>query len=82
MTNVLRYNGTLYVRTVKDLYTFVPKTNIFEQSQFVGNKVNETWTILRTILPFDDQIITTNNYSIKTTKNGKTEVISPLYRTR
>ena len=80
VTNVLRYNGTLYVRTVIDFYTFVPKTNIFEQSQFVGNKVNEPG-LLKTILPFDDQIITSNTSSIKTTKNGKTEVISPLYRT-
>jgi hypothetical protein len=80
VTNVLRYNGTLYVRTVIDFYTFVPKTNIFEQSQFVGNKVNEPG-MLKTILPFDDQIITSNTSSIKTTKNGKTEVISPLYRT-
>jgi hypothetical protein len=77
--NVLRHNGTLYVSTVRDLYTFVPKTNVYEQSQFVGNNVNE---IGRSILPFDDQIITTNNYTIKTTKNGKTEVISPIYRTR
>ena len=78
VVDVLRHNGTLYVRTVKDLFTFVPKTNIFEQSQFVGNKVNDLGNP-KTILPFDDQIITTNNYSIKTTKNGKTEVISPLY---
>jgi hypothetical protein len=80
VTNVLRHKGTLYVRTVKDLYTFVPKTNVYEQSQFFGNKVNELG-LLKTILPFDDQIITTNNFSIKTTKNGKTEVISPLYHT-
>ena len=77
VTDVLRYNGTLYVRTFKDLYTFIPKTNVYQQSQFVGNNVDE---IGRSILPFDDQIITTNNFSIKTTKNGKTEVISPLYR--
>jgi hypothetical protein len=78
VTDVLRYNGTLYVRTFKDLYTFIPKTNVYQQSQFVGNNVDE---IGMSILPFDDQIITTNNFSIKTTKNGKTEVISPLYRT-
>ena len=78
VTNVLRHNGKLYVRTERDLYTFVPKTNIFEQSQFVGNKVNQG-SIKLEILPFDDQIITTNSLSsIKTTKNGKTEVISPI----
>jgi sigma-B regulation protein RsbU (phosphoserine phosphatase) len=80
VTNVLRHKGTLYVRTVKDLYTFVPKTTVFEQSKFVRNNVNEIGGP-RSILPFDDQIITTNNFSIKTTKNGKTEVISPLYHT-
>ena len=78
VTNVLRHKGKLYVRTERDLYTFVPKTNIFEQSQFVGNKVNQG-SIKLEILPFDDQIITTNSLSsIKTTKNGKTEVISPI----
>ena len=81
VVDVLRHNGTLYVRTVKDLFTFVPKTNIYEQSQFVGNKVNDITLVFKGILPFDDQIITTNNYTIKTSKNGKTEVISPLYRT-
>jgi len=81
VTNVLRYNGTLYVRTRTDLYTFVPKTNIYEQSQFVGNKAIQL-AINAEILPFDDQIITTNNFSIKTTKNGKTEVISSITRTR
>jgi hypothetical protein len=80
VTDVLRHNGTLYVRTVRDLYTFVPKTNIYEQSQFVGNKVNEL-SLSKATLPFDNQIITSNSFSIKTTKNGKTEVISPLYRT-
>ena len=53
VTNILRHNGTLYVRTVKDLYTFVPKTNVYEQSQFFGNKVNEIG-LLKTIFPFDD----------------------------
>jgi len=81
VTNVLRYNGTLYVRTRTDLYTFVPKTNIYEQSQFVGNKAIQL-AINAEILPFDDQIITTNIFSINTTKNGKTEVISPITRTR
>jgi hypothetical protein len=81
VTNALRYNGTLYVRTRTDLYTFVPKTNIYEQSQFVGNKAIQL-AINAEILPFDDQIITTNIFSINTTKNGKTEVISSITRTR
>jgi hypothetical protein len=31
-------------------------------------------------LKFDDQIITTNNYTVKTTKNRVTKIISPIYR--
>jgi sigma-B regulation protein RsbU (phosphoserine phosphatase) len=31
-------------------------------------------------LQFDDQVITTNNFTIKTTKNRVTKVISPIYR--
>jgi len=81
VSDVRRHNGTLYVRTRTDLYTFVPKTNIFEQSKFVRNNVNEI-ALAQSILAFDDQIITTNNFSIKTTKNGKTEVISPITRNR
>ena len=31
-------------------------------------------------MEFDDQIITTNNYTIKTTKNNVTKILSPIYR--
>lgn len=77
---VVRHNGVLYVRTSEDLYDLVPKNNVFEKSKFEANNVKELaqWN---TILPFDDQIITTNNYTIKATKNRKTIVVSPLYRT-
>ena len=76
---VLRHNGVLYVRSSEDLYDLVPKTSVYSQSKFEANNVNELgrWN---SILPFDDQIITTNNYTIKATKNRKTEVISPIYR--
>jgi hypothetical protein len=80
VTDVRRHNGKLYVRTALDLFDFIPKTTVFEQSKFIRNNVNEI-ARAQSILAFDDQIITTNNFSIKTTKNGITEVISPIYRT-
>lgn len=75
--NIKRYNGKLYVRTSKDLYDFVPKQKLDEQSVFIENDVNE---LGGSLLQFDDQVITTNNYTIKTTKNRVTKIISPIYR--
>jgi len=72
-----RIDGKLYVRTNKDLYDFVPKKSNNEESVFEKNNVNE---LGRQILKFDDQIITTNNYTIKTTKNRITKILSPIYR--
>ena len=72
-----RFDGKLYVRTSKDLYDFVPKKSNNEESIFEKNKVNE---LGRDVLKFDDQIITTNNYTIKTTKNRVTKILSPIYR--
>jgi hypothetical protein len=74
---IKRVDGKLFVRTGKDLYDFVPKTNINEQSVFEKNNINESGD---DILKFDDQIITTNNYTVKTTKNRVTKIISPIYR--
>ena len=73
-----RIDGKLFIRTNKDLFEFVPKKNINEESTFEKNNINELGS---DILKFDDQIITTNNYTIKTTKNKVTKVISPIYRT-
>jgi len=78
VTAIERIDGKLYVRTYKDLYDFVPKTNINEQSTFEKNNINELGS---DILQFDDQIITTNNFTIKSTKNRITKVVSPIYRT-
>lgn len=72
-----RIDGKLYVRTNKDLYDFVPKKSNNEESFFEKNNVNE---LGRQVLKFDDQIITTNNYTIKTTKNRITKILSPIYR--
>jgi ligand-binding sensor domain-containing protein len=74
---IKRIDGKLYVKTNKDLYDFVPKKNLNEQSVFINNNINELGD---DILKFDDQILTTNNYTIKTTKNRVTKVLSPIYR--
>ena len=78
VNSINRINGKLYVRTNKDLYDFVPKTNINGQSIFEKNNINELGS---DVLQFDDQVITTNNFTIKTTKNRVTKVVSPIYRT-
>ena len=78
VNSINRINGKLYVRTNKDLYDFVPKTNINGQSTFEKNNINELGS---DVLQFDDQVITTNNFTIKTTKNRVTKVVSPIYRT-
>ena len=78
VNSIDRINGKLYVRTNKDLYDFVPKTNINGQSTFEKNNINELGS---DVLQFDDQVITTNNFTIKTTKNRVTKVVSPIYRT-
>ena len=78
VNSIDRINGKLYVRTNKDLYDFVPKTNINEQSTFEKNNINELGS---DVLQFDDQVITTNNFTIKSTKNRITKVVSPIYRT-
>jgi hypothetical protein len=78
VNSIKRLDGRLFVRTNKELYDFVPKKNINEQSTFEKNNINELGDEM---MKFDDQIITTNNYTIKTTKNRVTKVVSPIYRT-
>ena len=77
VNSIQRIDGKLYVRTNKDMYDFVPKTNIKEQSTFEKNGINELGD---DVLKFDDQIITTNNFTIKITKNRVSKVLSPIYR--
>lgn len=72
-----RIDGKLYVRTNKDLYDLVPRTNLNGHTVFVNNNINE---LGGDVMKFDDQIITTNNYTIKTTKNRVTKILSPIYR--
>jgi ligand-binding sensor domain-containing protein len=78
VNTITRLGGKLYVRTNKDLFNLIPKNSITEQSIFKNNNVNELGS---DVMEFDDQIITTNNYTIKTTKNNVTKIISPIYRT-
>ena len=76
---IKRINGKLLIKTNQDLYDFVPKKSITGNSIFEKNHVDE---LGEQIIQFDDQIITTNNYTIKTTKNRVTKVLSPIYRSR
>ncbi|MDA0794729.1 MAG: SpoIIE family protein phosphatase [Bacteroidetes bacterium] len=75
--DILRSNGKLFVKTSDNLFEFKPRNSVYEKSEFKPNNVND---LGGDIIEFDDQIISTNNYDITATKNGKTEVISPLYR--
>ena len=76
--DILRSNGKLFVKTSENLFEFAPRNSVYEKSEFKPNNVNYFGA---DIIEFDDQIISTNNYDITSTKNGKTEIISPLYRT-
>ena len=76
--NILRSNGKLFVKTTDNLFEFAPRNSVYEKSEFKPNNVRDLGP---EIIEFDDQIISTNNYDITSTKNGKTEVISSLYRT-
>uniref|UniRef100_UPI004047F53A triple tyrosine motif-containing protein n=1 Tax=Algoriphagus sp. TaxID=1872435 RepID=UPI004047F53A len=75
--DILRSNGKLFVKTTDNLFEFAPRNNVYEKSEFKPKNVRDLGD---DIIEFDDQIISTNNYDITATKNGKTEVISPLYR--
>ena len=76
--DILRSNGKLFVKTTEDLFEFTPRNSVYEKSEFKPKNVRD---LGGDIIEFDDQIISTNNYDITSTKNGKTEIISPLYRT-
>uniref|UniRef100_UPI00404711A9 triple tyrosine motif-containing protein n=1 Tax=Algoriphagus sp. TaxID=1872435 RepID=UPI00404711A9 len=75
--DILRSNGKLFVKTTDNLFEFTPRNSVYEKSEFKPKNVRDLGD---DIIEFDDQIISTNNYDITATKNGKTEVISPLYR--
>ena len=75
--NIGRYNGKLFVSTNADLFAFNPKTKMENYSTFDKQGVNEA---VYSMTSFNDQIITTNNYTIKSTKNKKTSIVSNIYR--
>jgi hypothetical protein len=77
VVDVLRNNGKLFVKTTEDLFDLVPKVGENSVSKFVSNNVKD---LGNDIIKFEDQIISTNNYDITSTKNRDTKVISPLYR--
>lgn len=77
--NIKRYNGKLYVKTSEDLYELIPPKDNFSKVEFRAQGVNEAGNDLES---FGDQLITTNNYNIKWSKNGKTGIIKTQYYTQ
>ena len=82
VTNISRIDGKLYIRTGIDFYQLNTPKSITETAFFEKKNVNELPGSPKGVLKFKDQIITTNNYTIKTTKNNITKIISPKYRSR
>lgn len=75
---ITRLNGRLYVKTSNDLFELVPPKNSFGSIHFNPQGVNEAGNDLT---KFNDQLITTNNYNIKSSKNAKTSIIKTQYYT-
>ena len=77
VSDILRHKGKLIIRTGRDLFQFVPKKSITETSVFKSLDVKEQGGSLSL---FDNQIVSTNNFSIKAILNGKKIKISDTYR--
>ncbi len=77
VSDIIRHQGKLIIRTFDDLFQFVPKKSITETSVFKSLDVKELGGALSV---FDDQIVSTNNYSIYAILNGKKIKISDTYR--
>ena len=77
VSDILRHKGKLIIRTGRDLFQFVPKKSITETSVFKSLDVKEQGGELSL---FDNQIVSTNNFSIKAILNGKKIKISDTYR--
>jgi hypothetical protein len=75
---ITRLNGRLYVKTSNDLFELVPPKNNFGSITFKSQGVNEAGNDLSI---FNDQLITSNNYNIKSSKNAKTSIIKTQYYT-
>jgi Arg-Lys translocation region protein phosphatase len=74
---VRRINGKIYIRTDRDLYYLQAKKNLTEKSIFKPLGINELGS---SVISFKNQIITTNNYTIKSTVGNNTTLVSKLYR--
>lgn len=77
VSDIMRHQGKLIVRTSDDLFQFIPKKSITETSIFKSLDVKELGGDLNT---FDDQIICTNNYTINAILKGKKIKVSDTYR--
>jgi len=79
VSDIIRHQGKLIVRTRKDLFQFVPKKSMTETSVFKSLDVKDRGFSLSL---FDDQIICSNDLSINAILNGKKLKISDTYRNR
>ena len=77
VSDIVRHKGRLIIRTSDDLFQFIPKNSITETSVFKSLDVKELGGTLNL---FNDQIVSTNNYSINAILNGKKIKISDTYR--
>jgi AraC family chitin signaling transcriptional activator len=77
VSDIIRHKGKLIIRTGRDLFQFIPKKSITETSVFKSLDVKELGGSLNL---FDDQIVSTDNYSINAVLNGKKIKISNTYR--
>ena len=75
--DIIRHQGKLIIRTSDDLFQFIPKKSVTETSIFKSLNVKELGGSLNL---FNDQIVSTDNYSINAVLNGKKIKISETYR--
>ena len=75
--DIIRHQGKLIIRTSDDLFQFIPKKSVTETSIFKSLDVKELGGSLNL---FNDQIVSTDNYSINAVLNGKKIKISETYR--
>ena len=67
VTDIIRIGEKLYVRTLKDLFEFIPKSANATNAYFKSYNIRQFGF---NVIPFNDQVISTNNQSIKSFKNG------------
>ena len=77
VSDIKRIGGVLYVRTSDDLFRFNPKKSVADLSTFTSMGITE---LGGRFIPFGDQIVNTNNYTINAIYKGKKIHVSSLYR--